>query len=61
MNSTFLKLYVKFQNLTACERGQDLVEYGLLLTMVSLALISGIGGLAKAVNGTFTNISSSLA
>jgi pilus assembly protein Flp/PilA len=61
MNSTFLKLYVKFQNLTTSEQGQDLVEYALLLTMISLALISGIGGLAKAVNSTFTNISSSLA
>jgi pilus assembly protein Flp/PilA len=61
MNNTFLKLYVKFQNLTTGEQGQDLVEYALLLTMISLALISGISGLAKAVNTTFSNISSSLA
>ena len=61
MNSTLLKLYVKFQNLTTGEEGQDLVEYALLLTMISLALISGISGLASAVNSTFSNISSSLA
>jgi pilus assembly protein Flp/PilA len=60
MHNTFLKLYVKFQNLTNDEQGQDLVEYALLLTMISLALISGISGLAAAINRTFTNISTTL-
>jgi len=61
MRDTFLQLYVKIQTLQICEEGQDLVEYGLLLTMISLALISGIGGIAKSVNTTFSNISASLA
>jgi len=61
MHNTLLKLYTKFQNLANKEQGQDLVEYALLLTMISLALISGISGLASAVNSTFSNISSSLA
>ncbi len=61
MQGTILKLYVKFQNLANNEDGQDLVEYALLLTMISLALIPGINGLANAVNNAFTNISSSLA
>ncbi len=61
MHNPFLKLYMIFQNLTSNEQGQDLVEYALLLTMISLALIAGINGIAKAVNGVFANVSSSLA
>jgi Flp pilus assembly pilin Flp len=61
MDCLVLKLYVKFQNLTTGEDGQDLVEYALLCTLITLALISGISGLAAAVTRTFTNISSSLA
>lgn len=61
MYDTLLKFRVKLQILAESERGQDLVEYALLLTMISLALISGMSGIAKAVNLTFSNISSSLA
>jgi len=59
--TTLHKLYVKFQVFRWSEEGQDLVEYALLLTVISLTLISGIGGIAKAVNTAFSNISSSLA
>ena len=61
MNNVLLKLYVKFQGLGAGEEGQDLVEYALLLTMISLALITSINGIATAVTKVFTNVSSSLA
>jgi len=61
MHRTFLKLYVKFQNLANDQQGQDLVEYALLLTMISLALIAGISGIANAITNVFTNLSSSLA
>lgn len=61
MNHTLLKLYVTFQSLASSDEGQDLVEYALLCTMISLALISGMSGIAKAVNGVFANISSTLA
>jgi pilus assembly protein Flp/PilA len=56
-----LKIYVKLQTLTASDEGQDLVEYSLLMCLISLSLISGINGIARAVNTTFSNISSSLA
>ena len=61
MSDALLKLYVKFKILGSSEEGQDLVEYALLLTMICLALVSGISGIAKAANSTFNNISSSLA
>ncbi len=60
MQDLILKLYLKFHNLTNSEDGQDLVEYALLLTMISLVLTSAIGGIATAVKTTFSNISSSL-
>jgi pilus assembly protein Flp/PilA len=61
MNNVLLKLYVKFQGLSVSEEGQDLVEYALLLTMISLALITGMNSIAKAVNNVFSNVSNSLA
>jgi pilus assembly protein Flp/PilA len=61
VNDMLLKIYVKLQTLTASDEGQDLVEYSLLMCLISLSLISGINGIARAVNTTFSNISSSLA
>jgi pilus assembly protein Flp/PilA len=60
MSDWLLKFYVKFVTLRSRDDGQDLIEYAMLLTMICLALISGIGGIAKAVNTTFSNISGSL-
>jgi pilus assembly protein Flp/PilA len=60
MNNLFLKLYVNFQNLTNSERGQDLVEYALLCSLIALALITSIKTVATAVNNVFSNISGSL-
>jgi pilus assembly protein Flp/PilA len=60
MNSLYLKLYVKFQNLMNGEEGQDLVEYALLVALVSLAAVAGLNGLAGAISGVFTSISTSL-
>jgi len=54
-------LYVKFQTLASGEEGQDLVEYGLLCTLIALAVISSVSHVATAVSHIFTNISSSLA
>jgi len=42
------------------ERGRDLVEYALLLVLMALAAIGSIGGLATAVNNTFSNAATNL-
>jgi len=55
MNNAILNLYVKLQNLTNREEGQDLVEYALLITLVALAAVSGINGVASAINGAIVN------
>ena len=61
MNNALLKLYVRVHALKDGEDGQDLVEYGLLVTLVALVCISGISNVASGVNAAFSNISTSLA
>jgi pilus assembly protein Flp/PilA len=61
MNSTLASWYVRFHNLKRNEQGQDLIEYALMLSLISLSLISGISGISTAVTHVFSNISSSLA
>ena len=61
MNSMILNLTAKVQDLLNREDGQDLVEYGLLLALISTAAIASVQNVATAVNTIFTNVSTSLA
>jgi len=60
MNRPLQKLYAKFQDLQSSEEGQDLVEYALLLSLISLALISSLTGIASSIGSVFSNISGTL-
>lgn len=42
------------------EEGQDLVEYGLLVVLISLAAIAAMGTLANGVKNAFNNAASQL-
>jgi Flp pilus assembly pilin Flp len=42
------------------EEGQDLVEYGLLLVLVSLGAVAAMGSLASAISKSFGNASANL-
>lgn len=42
------------------EQGQDLVEYALLVTLVSLGAVVAIRGLAAAVSEVFSNAAKNL-
>jgi pilus assembly protein Flp/PilA len=42
------------------EEGQDLIEYALLLTLISLALVTAMGTLATAIITAFGNASTQL-
>lgn len=61
MNNIFARVHIRLQDLRRDEQGQDLTEYALMLSLICLSLISGISGIATAVNHVFSNISSSLA
>ena len=60
MNTMLLKLYVKFQDLASREEGQDLVEYALVLFLISIAAVATLKPLATAVNAVFTSITNQL-
>jgi len=61
MNNLLATVFIRLDELKRNEQGQDLVEYGLMLSLISLSLISGISGIATAVSHVFSNISTSLA
>ncbi len=60
MNNAMLRMYVKFQELMAREEGQDLVEYALVITIISLGAFTVLGTLSTKLNGVFTAISNDL-
>ena len=60
MHDQFLKLKIRFWDLLRGEEGQDLVEYGLIVTAIALAAIGGIEHFASAVVTLFSNIDNSI-
>ena len=60
MNDLMIKMYVAVKALVEREEGQDLVEYALLLTMISLGLVSSVGSVATAITTIFSNVSASI-
>jgi pilus assembly protein Flp/PilA len=60
MNTMFLKLYLKLQDLKDREEGQTMVEYGLLAAIISLAAISVLPNIGTKLLNIFTSINSAL-
>jgi pilus assembly protein Flp/PilA len=60
MNNMLLKMYVKFQELKNREEGQDLVEYALVIALVSIAAIAAMSTLAGRITAVFNVISGDL-
>jgi pilus assembly protein Flp/PilA len=60
MNTLLLKLYVKFQDLASREEGQELVEYALVVALISFGAMTGMKALAGALNKAFAQISTTL-
>jgi len=61
MSDILLRFWVALQDLQSSERGQDLVEYALLVCLIALGCIAGVRHVATAVSSVFSNVSSSLA
>ena len=67
MKNTTLKLYVRFQtlkgslrNMIADQRGQDLIEYALVVALIAFAAAAGMTTVATKINAAFTNIGTKL-
>lgn len=55
-----LKLYVKFQNLMNREEGQGMVEYGLVVGLVALAVVGAVIALGGQLDTLFDAITGGL-
>jgi pilus assembly protein Flp/PilA len=53
-------LSVKIQNLLSREEGQDLIEYALLVALISLGAVAGMGRLAGDINNAFNTVANTL-
>jgi pilus assembly protein Flp/PilA len=63
MQDTMLNLYVRAQTLRgslrrliADIRGQDLIEYALVVALIAFAAAAGMSTVATKINAAFTNI-----
>jgi len=59
MKDLMIKLSVMFAILQD-EKGQDLIEYGLLVALVAFAATVGMSALAGSINTAFTTIGTTL-
>jgi len=60
MNTMFLKMYLKCQDLMNREEGQDLVEYALVIALIAVAAITSLGTLSNKIVNTFNAIGNGL-
>ena len=60
LNDKLLKLSTKIQVLLSDERGQDLVEYALVVAIIALGATVAMGKLSSEINTVFKNISGKL-
>jgi pilus assembly protein Flp/PilA len=60
MNLNILKLSIRMQNILACEDGQDLIEYALVVALIAFGATAGMSTLATDINTAFSNIGNSL-
>jgi pilus assembly protein Flp/PilA len=59
MKNFLMRLYWQLQELKD-DRGQDLIEYALLVALVAFAATAGMTTLAKDINTAFTHIGTTL-
>lgn len=60
VNNFLLKIYVRLQELSIREEGQDMVEYALIVCLISLGCTATSKLLASGLTSAYSNISSTL-
>jgi pilus assembly protein Flp/PilA len=64
MQDLLLNVYVKMQglkdSLITDERGQDLIEYALVVALIALAATAGMRTLAGNINNAFSSVGTKL-
>lgn len=56
MNDQLLKLCIKLKTLLSDEWGQDLIEYALVVSLISFGAVAGMSALAGDVNSVFLHV-----
>jgi pilus assembly protein Flp/PilA len=60
VNQTLLRLYIKLQDLVNREEGQDLIEYSLVVSLISLGATASMQSLAGGINTAFLGLNTTL-
>ena len=60
MSRLLVKMVGKFQEMIREERGQDLVEYALVVALISFCAIASMRSLATAISTAYTRINTTL-
>jgi pilus assembly protein Flp/PilA len=64
MKQQLLKIYVTMQvlkdSLVKDERGQDLIEYALVVSLIALAATTGMSSVATKISNAFTAVGTKL-
>ena len=56
-----LRLYIKINDLATREDGQDLVEYTMMVALISFGWVASVRSVAVALNSAFDQVSTSVA
>jgi len=60
LNDTLLKLSIKVKAMLSDDRGQDLVEYALVVAIIALGATAAMQTLSTDINNVFSNIATKL-
>jgi pilus assembly protein Flp/PilA len=60
VNTLLLKLYIKFVELASREEGQDMVEYALVVALITFGAGAATKFLAQGLSTAFGNISTTV-
>jgi pilus assembly protein Flp/PilA len=60
LNDTLLKLSIKVKAMLSDDRGQDLVEYALVVAIIALGATAAMSTLSTDINKVFSNIATKL-
>jgi pilus assembly protein Flp/PilA len=60
MKATLLRSYIYLRQLLEDEKGQDLVEYALVVALIAFGAVTGMRYLSTGINHAFSNIAVTL-
>ena len=60
MEKFLTEQYIRIQTFLADERGQDLIEYALVVALIAFAAVAGMNTVATDINLAFSRIGSKL-